>query len=36
MRKPVIILDIDQTLFETKLFNETFANKKTLDESEIY
>lgn len=34
MKKPVIILDIDQTLFETKLFNEILANTKTLDESE--
>jgi FMN phosphatase YigB (HAD superfamily) len=33
-KKPIVILDIDQTLFKTKLFKEKLTTKNTLDESE--
>jgi hypothetical protein len=34
LKKPVIILDIDQILFSTKLFKERLADRGALDESE--
>jgi len=33
-KKPVVILDIDQTLFDTKLFKERLYDTTTLSESE--
>jgi len=33
-KKPIVILDIDQTLFNTSLFKERLSDSTTLDESE--